>query len=115
MRYEIFGGANLYDVLVPSDYDGDGKADVAVWRPGSSHSVFYVLPSTTGTPFGVQWGAPTDFPVAADYDGDGKSDLAVWRPSDGVWYILQSYTNTPLGVAWGQSGDVPIPSTYNHY
>jgi subtilisin family serine protease len=113
-RYENFGGASLNDVLVPSDYDGDGSADIAVWRPGSA-ATFWVLQSSTGTAFAVQWGVTGDLPVVGDYDGDGKSDCAVFRPSTGVWWIFQSSTAMPLGVQWGVSGDVPIPSAYNRY
>ena len=113
-RYENFGGASLNDVLVPSDYDGDGSADIAVWRPGSA-ATFWVLQSSTGTAFAVQWGVTGDLPVVGDYDGDGKSDCAVFRPSTGVWWIFQSSTATPLGVQWGVTGDVPIPSAYNRY
>jgi hypothetical protein len=46
-------------VPVPSDYDGDGKADVAVYRSG----VWYVRNSSSGAMTGVQWGVNTDIPV----------------------------------------------------
>ena len=55
------------------DYDGDGKADFAVWRP--SVGGWYILSSSTGNPLPTTYlGLSGDIPVPADYDGDGKTN-----------------------------------------
>ena len=58
-------GLSGSDLNVQNDYDGDGKTDIAIWRDADAR--FYVLQSTTNTFVNLQWGAPSDFPVAS-YD-----------------------------------------------
>jgi hypothetical protein len=51
------------DVPVPADFDGDGRTDVAVFRPPTG--MWYILLSSTNasTYTSYQWGASTDVPV----------------------------------------------------
>jgi FG-GAP-like repeat len=97
------------------DLDGDGKAEIGVYRPSTGQ--WWGLASSTNytTSAHVSWGAAGDIPVPGDYDGDGKTDLAVYRPSNGVWYILNSSANftTSNGYTWGASADIPVPGDYD--
>ena len=92
------------------DYDGDGRSDVAVFRPSSG--IWYFLRTTAGFT-GMQWGISTDKIVPADYDGDRKTDVAVFRPENSTWYIFNSLTSTFTTENWGGTGDLAVPADYD--
>jgi uncharacterized delta-60 repeat protein len=93
------------------DFDGDGKADVSVYR--ASTNTWYRLLSGNSTVLQSNFGIADDIPTSADYDGDGKTDLAIFRPATGTFWYQSSINNAQIATQWGQPGDIPRPSDFD--
>jgi len=89
------------------DFDGDGRADLSVFRP--ENGVWYLLNSQSGFT-GLAFGQSADVIVPADYDGDGKTDVAVYR--NGTWYLQRSQLGF-TGITFGAGNDIPQPADYD--
>lgn len=106
------------DYLVPGDWDGDLKADQAVYRMGKNpgdQSYFYyrgtfnnLFDNITYIPFGQNG----DLPIVGDYDGDGKQDPTIFRPSKGEWWYLRSSDGTNRAFQFGRNGDKPVSGDF---
>lgn len=127
----------FYQVMGESDFDGDGTADIAIFRDG-----FWAVRGLTQIYFGtagdrpasgdyngdgtveaaifrtglwairgvnrLYYGQAGDLAVPADYDGDGVCDIAVYRPSSGLWSVHGGDR-----LYFGASGDIPIPADFD--
>ncbi len=89
---------------VSADYDGDRKADPAVydeatgtWKIKLSSANYYLIITTIN---GL--GGPGYASVSADYDGDHKADPAVYQESTGVWIIVPSSENYTVALVFPQ-------------
>jgi uncharacterized delta-60 repeat protein len=72
-----------------ADFDGDGFADVAVYRPGAA--TWFVLRSSDNTTVFKQFGLNGDIPTEGDFDGDGRSDFAIFRKLQRRFKLCQTF------------------------
>ncbi len=100
---------------VPADFDGDGKADGAVFHPVTG--TWYIQYSSLGAG-SLTWGSNGVFPLSGDFDGNGDDDFAVFNYALGRWAI---YYNGGGGqndiIDWTGQGGTPArsPRFYRYY
>ena len=108
-------GAVYYFTLPPPatafDLDGDGKADISIFRPLNGQ--WWWQSSLDNSVRAFQFGTSSDRPVPADFDGDGKTDVAIYRPSTGEWFVLRSSDLSFFSVPFGISTDKPAPGDFD--
>ena len=105
----IFGAAPV--IRTPFDFDGDGKTDLAIFRPGPGE--WWWLRSSNGSNGAVTFGSGTDIFTPADFTGDGKTDFSTFRPSTGQWFVLRSEDFSFYAFPFGGTGDVPMPADFD--
>jgi hypothetical protein len=111
VNYQIFQWGQFGDKPVMADFNGDGRDELAVYRP--SNGGWYIYNQINRTFKIQQFGIAEDIPVTADYDSDGKSDIAVFRPSTGTWYIWESAEQKLRVRQFGSNGDAPTVADFD--
>ncbi len=89
--------------LAVKDYDGDGAAEVAVFRPSSG---LWAVRGATRVYFGVD----AHLPLGGDFNGDGTAETAAFlRSQDGSLWTIRGGGSFYFGGPW----EDPAPGDYN--
>jgi hypothetical protein len=110
----VFGATG--DRPIAGDWNGDGIAEIGVYRPSTMRFLLDLDNSGTATAGDVEtaaFGSAGDLPVAGDWDGDGRTEIGIYRPSTRR-YTLDLDGSRSIGpgdavdVGFGNAGDLPI-------
>ena len=109
-------GSSTLDIPFTGDFDGDGIADKALYRP--SVGDFFIARSSAGGET-VPLGGPGGVPVVGNFFGSGITDPAVYNPATGMWQIADTTLGTqtlsfPTGSFTPEPGDIPVPGNYDN-
>jgi hypothetical protein len=123
--------ADCGDRPIAGDWDGDGKADVGVYRSTPRTGQFRLR--TGGTTRVLDWGAPSDTPIVGDWDGNrrsevgrrrlgttvltrrlanGRSAFGYYRATSHTFHLLLPGGRTRV-ITWGGAGDRPVTGDWN--
>jgi hypothetical protein len=110
-RYNL---SSASDRVFPFDYNGDGRSDLCLYRPGTG--AIFIVRSNGGGTFtsvyrqgnpgkgiaGYNLSSASDRVFPLDYNGDGKSDLCLYRPGAGAIYIARSNGDGTFSAVYRQ-------------
>ena len=97
-------------VSADGDFDGDGRADLAVYKVTTGD---WTLLLSSGAQWRYKFGSASKLPVPGDYDGDGLLDFATYERAAGKWSILYSSTGRSSALRLGGRSTIPVPGDYD--
>ncbi|MBI2442170.1 MAG: choice-of-anchor D domain-containing protein, partial [Lentisphaerae bacterium] len=100
------------------DYDGDNKADPAVYHLNSGRLYAWISTAAyslleSAITFHLE---PGELPALGDYDGDNYIDAGVFRATAGVWYVWLSsagYAQVGPALFGVDANDIPVAGDYD--
>ena len=103
--------ANCNDRPIVGDWDGDGKADVGVYRTTPTSGVAYFKTGTQAV--ARAFGRPGAVPFVGDFDGDGTSQLGV-KGLGSTSGALRSASGKAVTVSGlGAASDIPVTGDWD--
>ena len=108
---DVFGQGDQGDFPVAGDFDGDGRNDPAVVRPGTPATWFFQL--TSGGFASRQFGQNGDVWLTGDFNGDGRDDIAVWRAGPTATFFIAFAGGGFDSFNFGAVGDAPFVGDFN--
>jgi hypothetical protein len=111
-----FAFGNPGDLPIAGDFDGDGSAEVGLFRK-STGFVYYRNTLTTGiADVSFYWGNPDDLVVSGDWNANGTDTPGLYRPSDITFYLRNTNTqgNADLTIPFpgGQSDWLAVAGSF---
>ncbi len=106
-----FGGYGY--APAPGDYDGDGVAELGVYR-ASSGGWYWRKAGSENIYLLGNWGGPGCQPVQGDFDGDGRQDFVLYHEGQGQWYaLLSAYGYQGVQVSFGGPGYAAVHGDFD--